>query len=131
MNLVVDAVALNAFEGSAGQLNGRERTLVITPHPGEMARLTGLSVAEIQANRLEVARTFAREHELIVVLKGHRTLIAAPDGTVWGNPTGNPGMAARGAGEVLTGNVAGPRPVPPPIHDRENRQSHPVSVHCP
>jgi hydroxyethylthiazole kinase-like uncharacterized protein yjeF len=105
--VVVDADALNAFEGSAGQLNGRGRTLVVTPHPGEMSRLTGLSIAEIQANRLEVARNFAREHELIVVLKGHRTLIAAPDGTVWVNSTGNPGMATGGTGDVLTGMVAG------------------------
>jgi NAD(P)H-hydrate epimerase len=107
VNMVVDADALNAFEGSAGQLNGRGRTLVITPHPGEMSRLTGLSIAEIQANRLEVARKFAREHELIVVLKGHRTLVAASDGTVWVNPTGNPGMASGGTGDVLTGIVAG------------------------
>jgi len=107
VNVVVDADALNAFEGSAGQLNGRGRTVVITPHPGEMSRLTGLSIAEIQANRLEVARNFAREHELMVVLKGHRTLIAAPDGTVWVNPTGNPGMATGGTGDILTGMVAG------------------------
>ena len=110
-SLVVDADALNAFEGSAGQLNGRGRTLVITPHPGEMSRLTGLSIAEIQANRLEVARNFAREHELIVVLKGHRTLVAGPmaasDGAAWVNPTGNPGMATGGTGDVLTGMVAG------------------------
>jgi hydroxyethylthiazole kinase-like uncharacterized protein yjeF len=106
-NMVVDADALNAFEGSAGQLTGRGRTLVITPHPGEMSRLTGLSIAEIQANRLAVARKFAREHDLIVVLKGHRTLIAAPDGTVWVNPTGNPGMATGGTGDILTGMVAG------------------------
>ncbi len=107
VNMVVDADALNAFEGSASQLNGRGQTVIITPHPGEMSRLTGLSIAEIQANRLEVARKFAREHELIVVLKGHRTLIAAPDGTVWVNPTGNPGMATGGTGDVLTGMVAG------------------------
>jgi hydroxyethylthiazole kinase-like uncharacterized protein yjeF len=107
VNVVVDADALNAFEGSAGQLNGRGRTVVITPHPGEMSRLTGLSIAEIQANRLEVARNFAREHELMVVLKGHRTLVAAPDGTVWVNPTGNPGMATGGTGDILTGMVAG------------------------
>jgi hydroxyethylthiazole kinase-like uncharacterized protein yjeF len=110
-SIVVDADALNAFEGSAGQLNGRGRILVITPHPGEMSRLTGLSIPEIQANRLEVARNFAREHELIVVLKGHHTLIAAPtaapDGTVWVNPTGNPGMATGGTGDILTGMVAG------------------------
>jgi len=111
-SMVVDADGLNAFEGVADKLNGRGRILVITPHPGEMARLTGLTIAEIQANRLEVARNFAREHELIVVLKGHRTLIAgpttaAPDGTVWVNPTGNPGMATGGTGDILTGMVAG------------------------
>jgi NAD(P)H-hydrate epimerase len=105
--MVVDADGLNAFEGAPGKLDGRGRTLVITPHPGEMARLTGLSIAEIQAHRLEVARNFAREHELIVVLKGHRTLIAAPDGTVWVNPTGNPGMATGGTGDILTGMIAG------------------------
>ena len=111
-SMVVDADGLNAFEGVADKLNGCGRILVITPHPGEMARLTGLTIAEIQANRLEVARNFAREHELIVVLKGHRTLIAgpttaAPDGTVWVNPTGNPGMATGGTGDILTGMVAG------------------------
>jgi ADP-dependent NAD(P)H-hydrate dehydratase / NAD(P)H-hydrate epimerase len=105
--IVVDADALNAFEGIAEKLNGRGRTLVITPHPGEMSRLTGLTIADIQSNRLDVARDFARKHELIVVLKGHRTLIAAPDGTVWVNPTGNPGMATGGTGDVLTGMVAG------------------------
>lgn len=105
--MVLDADALNAFEQAASKLNGSGRTLVITPHPGEMSRLTGRSIADIQANRLEVARSFAREHELIVVLKGHRTLIASPDGTVWVNPTGNPGMATGGTGDVLTGMVAG------------------------
>lgn len=105
--IVLDADALNAFEGAANELNGHVRSIVITPHPGEMARLTGLTIAEIQANRLEVARKFSRERELIVVLKGHRTLTAAPDGTVWVNSTGNPGMATGGTGDVLTGMVAG------------------------
>ena len=105
--IVLDADALNAFEGKAEELKGRGRTIVITPHPGEMSRLTGLTIAEIQKNRLEVARKFSREHELIVVLKGHRTLIAAPDGTVFVNPTGNPGMATGGTGDVLTGMLAG------------------------
>jgi NAD(P)H-hydrate epimerase len=105
--IVLDADAFNAFEGAADQLNGHGRIIVITPHPGEMARLTGLKIADIQVNRLEIARKFAREHELIVVLKGHRTLIAFPDGTVWVNPTGNPGMATGGTGDVLTGTVAG------------------------
>jgi NAD(P)H-hydrate epimerase len=105
--MVVDADALNAFEGMAEKLNGRGRTLVITPHPGEMSRLTRMTIAEIQSNRLNVARDFASKHELIVVLKGHRTLIAAPDGIVWVNSTGNPGMATGGTGDVLTGMVAG------------------------
>ncbi|MBZ5657227.1 MAG: NAD(P)H-hydrate dehydratase [Acidobacteriia bacterium] len=105
---VLDADGLNAFEGTASRfLNGHGRTLVITPHPGEMARLTGLSIAEIQADRLAIARTVARKEELIVVLKGQRTLTASPDGTVWVNPTGNPGMATGGTGDVLTGMVAG------------------------
>jgi ADP-dependent NAD(P)H-hydrate dehydratase / NAD(P)H-hydrate epimerase len=104
---VIDADGLNAFEGHGRQLNGRDRALVITPHPGEMARLTGLSTAEVQNDRVQVARTFARDHELIVVLKGHRTLIAHPDGTVWVNTTGNPGMATGGTGDILTGMVAG------------------------
>jgi NAD(P)H-hydrate epimerase len=105
--VVVDADALNAFEEHRSMLKGGKLTLVITPHPGEMSRLTGMTIAEIQANRLEVARRFASEHELIVVLKGHRTLTAAPDGTVWVNPTGNPGMATGGTGDILTGIVAG------------------------
>jgi NAD(P)H-hydrate epimerase len=105
--LVLDADGLNAFEGRAAELNGKGRTLVITPHPGEMARLAGSTVAAVQSDRINVARSFAREHELIVVLKGHRTLIAQPDGTVWVNPTGNPGMATGGTGDILTGITAG------------------------
>jgi ADP-dependent NAD(P)H-hydrate dehydratase / NAD(P)H-hydrate epimerase len=105
--LVLDADGLNAFEGRASELNGKGRSMVITPHPGEMARLAGSTVAAVQRDRIDVARTFAREHELIVVLKGHRTLIAQPDGTVWVNATGNPGMATGGTGDILTGMVAG------------------------
>lgn len=105
--IVLDADGLNAFEGNAAQLNGKGRSLVITPHPGEMARLAGSTVPAVQRDRLTVARTFAREHEVIVVLKGHRTLIAQPDGTVWVNTTGNPGMATGGTGDILTGIVAG------------------------
>jgi hydroxyethylthiazole kinase-like uncharacterized protein yjeF len=105
--IVLDADGLNAFEGKAGELTGNIGKIVITPHPGEMARLTGQSIAEIQANRVEIARNFAREHGVIVVLKGHRTLVASPDGKVWVNPTGNPGMATGGTGDVLTGMVAG------------------------
>jgi ADP-dependent NAD(P)H-hydrate dehydratase / NAD(P)H-hydrate epimerase len=105
--MVVDADGLNAFDGCAEELNGKGRTLVITPHPGEMARLAGLSIKEVQADRLGLARKFAREHELIVVLKGHRTLVVQPNGEVWVNTTGNPGMATGGTGDILTGMVAG------------------------
>jgi len=105
--MVVDADGLNAFEQAAEKLNGKGRPLVITPHPGEMGRLTGLRAAEVQRDRLHTARTFAREHELIVVLKGHRTLIVRPDGEVWVNTTGNPGMATGGTGDILTGMTAG------------------------
>jgi ADP-dependent NAD(P)H-hydrate dehydratase / NAD(P)H-hydrate epimerase len=105
--MVVDADGLNAFEGMAEKLTGKDHPVVITPHPGEMARLTGLSIPQIQRDRIEVARKFAREHDLVVVLKGHRTLVASPDGEVWVNTTGNPGMATGGTGDILTGIVAG------------------------
>jgi len=105
--MVLDADGLNAFEGHAEQLQGKGRQLVITPHPGEMARLAGVSVVEVQRDRLNIARMFARDHELTVVLKGHRTLIAQPDGSVWVNTTGNPGMATGGTGDILTGMAAG------------------------
>ena len=105
--IVLDADGLNAFEDRSAELKNRAGTLVITPHPGEMARLVGSTVPAVQHDRLNVARTFAREHELIVVLKGHRTLIAQPDGTIWVNTTGNPGMATGGTGDILTGMVAG------------------------
>ena len=104
---VLDADGLNAFEGLATELRGKDRALVITPHPGEMARLTGLSIPEVQRDRIGIARSFAREHEVIVVLKGHRTLVVQPDGEVWVNTTGNPGMATGGTGDILTGMVAG------------------------
>jgi NAD(P)H-hydrate epimerase len=105
--VVLDADGLNAFEGRAAELDRKEGRLVITPHPGEMARLVGSTIPTVQHDRLNVARTFAREHEVIVVLKGHRTLIAQPDGTIWVNTTGNPGMATGGTGDILTGMVAG------------------------
>jgi ADP-dependent NAD(P)H-hydrate dehydratase / NAD(P)H-hydrate epimerase len=105
--MVVDADGLNAFDGRNKELSGKGRTVVITPHPGEMARLAGCTVADVQKNRLGVAREFARKHQVIVVLKGHRTLVAHPGGEVWVNTTGNPGMATGGTGDILTGLVAG------------------------
>ena len=107
VSMVVDADGLNAFEGRTDELKGKGRMLVITPHPGEMARLAGRTIADVQRDRLGVARKFAREHEVIVVLKGHRTLVVQPDGEAWVNTTGNPGMATGGTGDILTGMVAG------------------------
>jgi ADP-dependent NAD(P)H-hydrate dehydratase / NAD(P)H-hydrate epimerase len=118
--VVLDADGLNAFEGNARALNrdGRKgmaknatkvelAPLVLTPHPGEMARLTGLSTAAIQRDRINVAGEFAREQGVILVLKGDRTIVANADGACWVNPTGNPGMATGGTGDILTGMVAG------------------------
>jgi NAD(P)H-hydrate epimerase len=105
--LVLDADGLNAFQGKTDLLDGRNRPLVLTPHPGEMSRLAGISIKAVQADRLRVARDFAREHHLILVLKGNRTIVALPEGTAWVNPTGNPGMATGGTGDILTGMTAG------------------------
>jgi hydroxyethylthiazole kinase-like uncharacterized protein yjeF len=106
--LVLDADAINAFAGDPGGLVARGgQTVIVTPHPGEMARLLGISTAEVQAHRLETARTLATTHGLFVVLKGSLTVIAGPDGRASVNPTGNPGMATGGTGDVLTGMIAG------------------------
>ena len=105
--LVLDADALNAVAGSPDLLQGREgRDIVITPHPGEMARLVQMSTEEVQGARIDVARDFATLHHVYVVLKGHRSLIATPAGHVFINPTGNAGMATGGTGDVLTGIIA-------------------------
>ncbi len=104
--IVLDADGLNAFEGVTDELSGKGRLLVITPHPGEMARLAGYSTADVQKDRLGVARKFASEHEVIVVLKGNRTLVVQPSGESWVNTTGNPGMSTGGTGDILTGMVA-------------------------
>jgi NAD(P)H-hydrate epimerase len=106
--IVLDADALNAFAANPGALQGRDGLdVIITPHPGEMARLAGMTTEQVQEDRLKVARTFAASHNVHVVLKGHRTLVASPEGAVAVNLTGNPGMATGGTGDVLTGVIAG------------------------
>lgn len=106
--LILDADALNAFAGKLGDLRNRaSKKLAITPHPGEMARLLGATAAEVQADRIGVARRAAREANALVILKGCQTVIATPEGRVWINSTGNPGMATGGTGDVLTGALAG------------------------
>ncbi len=104
--MVLDADGLNAFQGHTQEMNGSGRTLVITPHPGEMGRLAACSTNDVQKDRLGVARHFAREHNVIVVLKGNRTLVVQPNGEAWVNTTGNPGMSTGGTGDILTGMVA-------------------------
>jgi hydroxyethylthiazole kinase-like uncharacterized protein yjeF len=104
--MVIDADALNALAANPGHLNGRGRLLVLTPHPGEMARLAGMSIPEVEADREGVARDFATRHGVTLVLKGWRTIIAHPDGRIAINTTGNPAMAKGGSGDILTGIVA-------------------------
>ena len=108
--VLVDADGLNALAGTeritrATDALRRTAPAVVTPHPGEMARLVGASTAEVQRRRLETARAFAVETGAVVVLKGQRTVVARPDGAACVNPTGNPGMATGGTGDVLSGIV--------------------------
>ena len=103
--IVVDADALSALAGHLDLLRHAAGPRVLTPHPGEMARMLGTTIEAVQADRIEVARTFARAHGVTLALKGAHTVIAGPDGHVAINPTGNPGMAKGGSGDVLTGIV--------------------------
>jgi len=105
--VILDADGLNAFDGHADELRQRKsKFLAITPHPGEMARLLGKSIRDVQGDRLKAAREAARRWNAHVILKGFHTLIAAPDGAVFVNTTGNAGLAKGGTGDVLTGLLA-------------------------
>ncbi len=104
---LLDADALNALSGAGDILSKAQAPVVITPHPGEMARLLGLTVKEIQDDRLGAARKASTTWNVVSLLKGARTVVASPDGAVYINPTGNPGMATGGSGDVLTGVIAG------------------------
>ena len=105
--IVLDADGLNAFVGHLDLLRQVKGPVVLTPHPGEMGRLTGLGSRRVQQDRLETARSLSREYGVIVVLKGVHTVIATPEGDLFINVTGNPGMATAGTGDVLTGMIAG------------------------
>lgn len=105
--VILDADGLNAFDGCAEELRSANRTLAITPHPGEMARLLGCTPKDVQARRVEIALGAAAKWAAVVILKGNWTVIAAPDGRIWINSTGNPGMSSGGTGDVLTGMLAG------------------------
>jgi ADP-dependent NAD(P)H-hydrate dehydratase / NAD(P)H-hydrate epimerase len=105
--LVIDADALFALADATELLKARPvGTTILTPHPGEMAHLLGISIAEVEADRIATARCFAEAHGVILVLKGARTVIAAPDGGIMINPTGHAGMASGGMGDLLTGIIA-------------------------
>jgi hydroxyethylthiazole kinase-like uncharacterized protein yjeF len=105
--IILDADGLNAFAGHAADLNHRDGNLCVTPHPGEMARLLGSTVKDVQARRVEIALQAAADWNSIVILKGSGTVIAAPGGGAFINSTGNPGMATAGTGDVLTGMLSG------------------------
>ena len=102
--VVLDADGINALAGHIDVLDGRKAPTVLTPHEGELARLTGCGLPVRE--RVEAAQRFAAAHRCTMVLKGHGTVTAAPDGRVWVNPTGNPGMAKGGSGDVLAGMTA-------------------------
>lgn len=105
--VVIDADALTALAGHTEILAAMQAQKVLTPHPGEMARLTGLEIGEIEADRINVAKKYAEEWQAIVVLKGAPTVIGCPNGTVYVNSTGNSSLATGGSGDVLTGIIAG------------------------
>jgi ADP-dependent NAD(P)H-hydrate dehydratase / NAD(P)H-hydrate epimerase len=104
--MVIDADGLNALAPHLDKLEGCVCRPVLTPHPGEMARLAGKSIAEVQSNREALAQEFASRYKVTLVLKGWRTLIAHPDGSLAMNTTGNPALAKGGSGDILTGIVA-------------------------
>ncbi len=105
--IILDADGLNAFAGRASELRNPKGLLVVTPHPGEMSRLLGCSTKQVQGQRIELAIRAAADWNACVILKGHQTVTAAPDGRAWVNSTGNPGMATGGTGDVLTGILTG------------------------
>ncbi|MFO7553998.1 MAG: NAD(P)H-hydrate dehydratase [Desulfobacterales bacterium] len=105
--IVIDADGLNSLVGCTNILKNLDVPIVLTPHPGEMSRLTGTTAADVQKDRIRCARDFSNKYNVHVVLKGARTVIAHPDGRVFINPTGNPGMASGGMGDVLTGIIGG------------------------
>ncbi len=103
--MVVDADALNAMAQSVAALKKLQKPLVLTPHPGEMARLVAKTAKEVQADRWGIAREFAKEYGVVMVLKGAGTVVTDKSGALWINSTGNPGMAKGGMGDALTGIV--------------------------
>lgn len=105
--MILDADALNAVAQNVEILKDLRTKAVITPHPGEMSRLTGITIQDVQNNRIEIAREYSAKWGVIIVLKGAKTIVACPDGRVYINTTGNSGMATAGTGDVLAGIISG------------------------
>lgn len=105
--IILDADGINCISDNINVLKDNDRPVILTPHPGEFARLLGMSVSEVQANRIDLARSFAKDNGVVLLLKGMNTVIAAPDGRISLNPTGNNALSKAGCGDVLTGIVAG------------------------
>jgi NAD(P)H-hydrate epimerase len=105
--LIIDADGLNALAGNIAILKKAKAPVILTPHPGEMARLLAISSAEVQKDRLGIAADFAAKYKVTIVLKGAGTVVACPDGKLFINATGNPGMATGGTGDALTGMIGG------------------------
>ncbi|MDP6180587.1 MAG: NAD(P)H-hydrate dehydratase, partial [Desulfatiglandales bacterium] len=105
--LVIDADGLNALSGDLNALGNCNKETILTPHPGEMGRLTGLKSSEVQDDRIGTAIRFVKDYGCCLVLKGARTLITEPHGEIHVNPTGNPALSSGGAGDVLTGLIGG------------------------
>jgi len=105
--LIIDADAINCIAENTNILKKKKASAILTPHPGEMARLCDLTTADIQADRIGIASQFAKTNDVILVLKGAQTIISLPDGRSFICPTGNPGMASGGMGDILTGMIAG------------------------
>lgn len=104
--LVLDADALNCISNKIEVLENHSSPIIVTPHPGEMARLLNISIEKLQEKRVYYSELLAKKYNIIVVLKGHRTVVASPKDGIYINETGNPGMATAGSGDVLTGLIA-------------------------
>ena len=104
--IIIDADGLNAISVNINILTENKKGVIVTPHPAEFSRMTGLSVEEIQKNRLSLAKEFAAKYNAVTVLKGVNTVIASPTGEAFINTTGNPGLAKGGSGDVLSGVIA-------------------------
>ena len=105
--MVIDADAINCIAQNTDVLKMKKAPAILTPHPGEMARICNMSPKDIQADRIGISSQFAKDHDVILVLKGAQTIVSLADGRSFICPTGNPGMASGGMGDVLTGLIAG------------------------